>query len=437
MKLEMICTGEEILAGQIVDTNAAWLGNQLMEVGFEMQRRTTVGDRLNDLIEVFQERSEYADIILVNGGLGPTADDLSAQAMAAAMDVELVENQEWRNRLEQWFSQRGIELTESNLKQTRLPQGSIMIENLVGTACGFRVKYKHAWLFFTPGVSHEFKQMVAAQFIPFVQSQTQHEAQVRVTKLLTMGIGESDMAERLERSDWPAGITLGYRSYTPYLELKLIARDVNDEQHQKAISSAEHLLGDALVAYNQETLAAEVHRLLSKSTAKLAIAESLTGGEICSQLVAFAGSSKYLKQGIVSYCNEAKMTLLKVNAHTIEEQTEVSLGCVAQMAAGVALANDKIEIPEFAVATSGIAGPSGGTDERPVGTVMIAVKVGEYVHAQHIAISWGRSRRYIRELTTAVAFDMLRRGIMGLAPVADYGYIKRMDATVDNMNDLS
>ena len=216
MKLEMICTGEEVLAGQIVDTNAAWLGNQLMDAGFEMQRRTTVGDRLTDLVEVFTERSQQADIILVNGGLGPTADDLSAQAMAAAMDVELVENALWLTTLESWFGERNIKLTQSNLKQTRLPAGAVMVDNPVGTACGFRVKYNRAWLFFTPGVPHEFKQMVSEQFIPFVRSQVKTQQAVKVTKLLTIGIGESDMAERLEHCDWPSGLTLGYRSYTPY-----------------------------------------------------------------------------------------------------------------------------------------------------------------------------------------------------------------------------
>jgi len=437
MKLEMICTGEEVLAGQIVDTNAAWLGNQLMDAGFEMQRRTTVGDRLADLKEVFQERSERADIILVNGGLGPTADDLSAQAMAAAMGVELVENKVWRRTLEDWFEQRNIALSESNLKQARLPDGAQMIENPVGTACGFRVKLNRAWLFFTPGVPHEFKRMVDEQFIPFVREQVQSDAQVNVTKLLTIGIGESEMAQRLEHSDWPAGLTLGYRSYTPYLELKLIARDVSESQQQMAIKKAQKILGNGVVALNQETLAAEVHRLLRDTKHTLAIAESLTGGEICSQLVAFAGSSSYLKQAVVSYCNEAKQTLLQVDAQIIADHTEVSLRCVAQMAVGVANCNREIESPTFCLATSGVAGPGGGSDERPIGTVMIAVKAEGSVYAQQIAISPRRSRAYIRELTVAVALDMLRRAILKLAPIADYGYIERVESKIYSLQDLA
>tara|TARA_R110001592_G_scaffold281911_4_gene549538 strand:+ start:10550 stop:11875 length:1326 start_codon:yes stop_codon:yes gene_type:complete len=437
MKLEMICTGEEVLAGQIVDTNAAWLGNQLMDNGFEMHRRTTVGDRLADLVEVFQERSTFADVILVNGGLGPTADDLSAQAMADAMGVELEENPAWRQSLVLWAKERNVDLNPKNLKQAMLPKGSIMVDNPVGTACGFRVKLNRCWFFFTPGVPHEYKKMVLEQFIPFVKSQTKVQAKVEVTKLLCLGIGESDMAGRLEKLSWPAGITLGYRSYMPYLELKLIARDVSKADQAQAISQATKLLGDGIVARNKETLAAEVHDLLTKRTSTLSVAESLTGGEICSQLVAFAGSSHYLKQGIVSYCNEAKISLLNVREDTIADQSEVSLACVGQMAAGVAIVNSKIAASEFAIATSGIAGPSGGTVNNPVGTVVIAVKSGEQIVCQKISFSSKRNRNHIRDLTVAIAFDMLRRAILVLPPIADYSYIERVDSAVYTMQECT
>ncbi len=150
MKLEMICTGEEVLAGQIVDTNAAWFANLMMENGIEVQRRVTVGDRLEDLVAVFQERSQHADVILVNGGLGPTSDDMSAEAMAKAKGESLVENAEWAERLHDWFTRHGREMPKSNIKQAWLPESAVMVDNPVGTACGFRVKLNRAWLFFTP-----------------------------------------------------------------------------------------------------------------------------------------------------------------------------------------------------------------------------------------------------------------------------------------------
>ncbi len=427
MKIEMICTGEEVLAGQIVDTNAAWLGNVLMEQGFETSRRTTVGDRVEDLVDVFKERSQYADIILVNGGLGPTADDLSAMAMAQAMDVELVENTQWSDHLKSWFAARNKILTASNLKQAFLPQGALMVDNPVGTACGFAVKFNRAWLYFTPGVPHEFKEMVRNQFLPFVKSKQLNGQNVIVDKLLTLGMGESAMAERLECLSWPEGVTLGYRSYMPYLELKLIGRDVTEQVRADALQQACDALGDSVVAQHQETLAAEVHRLLLASGKTLAVAESLTGGMISNQLVAFAGSSGYLKQGIVSYCNAAKMTLLNVSEQTIADNSEVSLECVAQMAQGAAKAlGENFAQTDFAVATSGMAGPASPSDTMPVGTVVIGVKFGDQVVCQTLALSSDRSRQYIRELSTAVALDMLRRAILGLAPVANYEYIKRV-----------
>ena len=437
MKLEMICTGEEVLAGQIVDTNAAWLGNQLMDNGFEMHRRTTVGDRLADLVEVFQERSTFADIILVNGGLGPTADDLSAQAMADAMGVELEENAAWREILVQWAKERHVELNPKNLKQALLPKGAIVVDNPVGTACGFRVKLNRSWFFFTPGVPHEYKKMVLEQFIPFVKSQSNSQTKVEVTKLLSLGIGESDMAGRLEQLTWPEGITLGYRSYMPYLELKLIARDVSKEDQDKAILQATTLLGDGIVARNKGTLAAEIHDLLVQRDKTLTIAESLTGGEICSQLVAFSGSSHYLKHGIVSYCNEAKMSLLNVNEQTILDHSEISLACVGQMAAGVARHHSKMAESDYSIATSGIAGPGGGTVDTPIGTVAIAVKAGDEIVCQKIKFSAKRNRNHIRDLTTAIAFDMLRRAILGLFPIADYSYIERVESAVYTMQECT
>lgn len=426
MKIEMICTGEEVLAGQIVDTNAAWLGNCLLEKGLEMSRRTTVGDRLEDLVEVFQERSLYADVILVNGGLGPTADDLSAQAMATAMGVELEEDLRWSEHLKTWFEKRGITLSASNLKQAFLPQGAIMVDNPVGTACGFRVKLNRAWLFFTPGVPHEFKQMVADQFVPFVQSLDESRDNIEVTKLLTLGMGESSMAEALESLKWPFGVTLGYRSYMPYLELKLIGRNISQSDRQVALEQAQRVLGDTVVAHHQETLAAEVHRLLVDAGKTLSVAESLTGGMISDQLIAFPGSSAYLKQGLVTYCNEAKVALLKVSEQTIIEDSEVSLDCVAQMALGAASAlGDGFALSDYSVATSGMAGPATSSESLPVGTVVIGVKAGDKIVCQTLSIASSRSRQYIRELSCAVALDMLRRAILGVPPIADYGYIKR------------
>ncbi|MEI6860257.1 MAG: CinA family nicotinamide mononucleotide deamidase-related protein [Shewanella sp.] len=421
MKLEMICTGEEVLAGQIVDTNAAWFANTLMDNGIECQRRVTVGDRLEDLVAVFKERSHEADIIMVNGGLGPTSDDLSTQAMALAMGVPLVENSEWRTKLEDWFTRHGRVMAESNLKQALLPESAIMIDNPVGTACGFAVKHNRAWLFFTPGVPFEFKRMVIEQFIPFVEQRFSASTPVALKKLLTLGNGESSLADKLAAIPLPDGITLGYRSYMPYIEIKLFARGTTaiDLLPQKG-TEVKALLGNTVVAENVTTLDQEIHNILVNSEFSLSVAESCTGGMITSGLIAFPGSSSYLQHGLVTYSNEAKVKILGVNPQTLDDYGAVSIATVEEMAKGVRNILDS----DYALATSGIAGPEGGSTGKPVGTVAIALATKYGVHSQMLKLP-SRSRELVRTLSTAVAYDMLRRELLGEAVIVDYSSFSR------------
>ncbi|MCG9732311.1 CinA family nicotinamide mononucleotide deamidase-related protein [Shewanella sp. Isolate13] len=421
MKLEMICTGEEVLAGQIVDTNAAWFGNTMMEQGIECQRRVTVGDRLEDLISVFIERSREADVILVNGGLGPTSDDLSAEAMALAKGEVLVENEVWRERLEDWFTRSGRVMALSNLKQALLPESAIMIDNPVGTACGFAVKLNRAWLFFTPGVPFEFKQMVKEQFIPFVKQRFEIAGDVALRKYLTLGQGESSLADALENIALPDGMTIGYRSFMPHIEIKLFARGVEAiGQLDRMETQIRFLLGNAIVADENTSLAEVIHSLMVDSGLSLSVAESCTGGMIASQLIDFSGSSSYLDQGLVTYSNESKVRVLGVKPETLDDHGAVSIATVEEMAEGARAILDS----DFALATSGIAGPTGGTEDKPVGTVAIALATKGGVYSQMIKLP-RRSRDLVRSLSTAVALDMLRRELLGEAVIVDYGTIGR------------
>lgn len=423
MKIEMICTGEEVLSGQIVDTNAAWVANALMDHGIEMQQRVTVGDRLDDLVQVFQERSQHADIILVNGGLGPTSDDLSSLAMAKAKGESLVECAKWRARLEEWFTRNGRQMPPSNLKQALLPESAIMVDNPVGTACGFRVKLNRAWLFFTPGVPFEFKRMVEEQFIPFVKQESDTRVEVEVYKLLTIGSGESVLANQLEELSLPEGLTLGYRSFMPYIEIKLFARGAESiAQLPEVVAVIKQQLGVCVVADNSDSLAKVVHQQLLEQECSLSVAESCTGGMIASNLVAFAGSSGYLHQGLVTYSNESKIKVLGVKSTTLDEHGAVSIATVTEMAQGVrGLLNS-----DYALATSGIAGPDGGTEQKPVGTVAIALATESGTYSQMLKFP-GRSRELVRALSTAVAFDMLRRALLQQAVIVDYGYYHRVE----------
>lgn len=422
MKLEMICTGEEVLAGQIVDTNAAWFANTMMDHGIELQRRVTVGDRLQDLIDVFIERSHYADVIVVNGGLGPTSDDMSALAMAQAKGEDLIENQQWRQSLEAWFAKNNRVMPESNLKQAMLPESAIMVDNPVGTACGFRVKLNRAWLYFTPGVPFEFKQMVSEQFLPFIKQTFSLSEPTAVYKFQTIGQGESALADMLDKLAIPEGITIGYRSSMPYIEVKLFARGEQAIAQLSALTSqVKQLLGNVVVTENIPTLSQAVHELLLLKRKTLSVAESCTGGMIASDLVHFAGSSAYLQQGLVTYSNESKNMLLGVTVKTLAQYGAVSYQTAEEMAAGVR----RLLNGDYGLSTSGIAGPDGGSDEKPVGTVAIALAIREQVYSQVICFP-RRSRELVRQLATAVALDMLRRHLLGEAPIVDYPSYKRI-----------
>lgn len=419
MKLEMISTGEEVLSGQIVDTNAAWFSAAMGELGLELQRRFTLGDRLQDLIDLFLERSKHADLILVNGGLGPTSDDLSAAAAAQAMGVPLQENQLWREHLEDWFHSRGREMPASNLKQCLLPAGAVLVDNPRGSAPGFRIKLNRAWLFFTPGVPTEFQAMVEQQFLPFLRSEFPPPQASGLHKLLTLGHGESSLADRLDALPLPAGISLGYRPSPPHVEIKVFARGASALQAlPSVIASVRHILGAAVVSERFPSIAEEVHTLLREQGKSLALAESCSGGMLASQLVEYPGSSDYLQHSVVSYSNAAKEQLLDVPAATLSSFGAVSLEVAEAMAEGARRVLDA----DFALAITGIAGPDGGSAEKPVGTVVIALADRQQVQVQRLQLSQ-RSRRLVRIMSCAVALDMLRRGLLQQPAIVSYPFL--------------
>ncbi|WP_113720735.1 CinA family nicotinamide mononucleotide deamidase-related protein [Aeromonas salmonicida] len=226
MRIEIISTGDEIVTGLVVDTNAAWLSALLLDQGWQVRRRATVGDNLTDLKTVLQESASRADVVLVCGGLGPTADDLTAQAAAEAFGQPLTLFPEWLATIEARYASRGRPMAQSNAKQAWLPQGCEILDNPVGTACGFVVSQMNSQgrsqLFFTPGVPFEFKQMVREQILPRLKQLAGAQTDTELRRFYSFGISESALSDRLDAAPWPAGIELGYRSAMPLIELKLI-----------------------------------------------------------------------------------------------------------------------------------------------------------------------------------------------------------------------
>ncbi|MDG2089988.1 MAG: CinA family nicotinamide mononucleotide deamidase-related protein [Gammaproteobacteria bacterium] len=432
MKLEMICTGEEVLSGQILDTNAAWFADTMMNQGIELQQRVTVGDRMDDLVNTFIERSKHADVILVNGGLGPTTDDLSAEALALALGEELVEDKDWHLYLLKLFKKMDRKLPANMLKQCLMPASAILIDNTEGTAPGFRAKLNNAWLFFTPGVPYEFKVMVEQQFIPFIEETFQPAQATQLHKLLTLGHGESFLADKLDVMEIPTGITLGYRPSAPHVEIKLFARgNAAIKQLPAFIQNVKDAIGTAVVTENRPSIAQAVHELLLDKKLSLSIAESCTGGMLTNQLIEFSGSSNYLHQGLVTYSNQAKQNILGISNDTLETHGAVSIETAKAMAKNVRALGDS----DYGLATTGVAGPDGGSEEKPVGTVCIALASRQRCWVQTIQLK-NRSRTIVRTMSCAVALDMLRRAILSEESseevIVPYSFIPCTDCLIEN-----
>ncbi|GAA4900828.1 CinA family nicotinamide mononucleotide deamidase-related protein [Ferrimonas pelagia] len=422
MHIEMICTGEEVLSGQIVDTNAAWVAQRLLEHGVEIHSRVTVGDRMDDLTAAFAAAAGRADVVLVNGGLGPTEDDLSGAAIAAAMGIELELHQGWLTTMTAFFERRGRPMANVNRKQAMLPAGAVMIDNPVGTACGFRVRWQGTWFVFTPGVPSELKKMLLDEILPWLVRDYGIAAAMPLHRLLTIGQGESQLAHLLQSIALPEYVDLGYRASLPYIELKLMRRGpVQADAWQALLARIRGEIGDALVGENVVSVAEAVHQQLSERLLTLVTAESCTGGMVASQLVDFPGSSAYLHGGWITYSNVAKQRELNVSERTLVCHGAVSLETAAEMARG---ARERAGT-DLAISVSGIAGPEGGTEDKPVGTVAFALAHQGGVEVQLLRLG-ARERNQIRVLAATVALDMVRRYLLGLPVMADYGYLKRV-----------
>ncbi|GAB1440828.1 nicotinamide mononucleotide deamidase-related protein YfaY [Providencia sp.] len=276
--VEMISTGDEVLHGQIIDTNAAWLADCFFQQGLPLSTRTTVGDNLENLIAVFLERSLHADILIVNGGLGPTSDDLSALAAAKAVGVPLVEHTQWIEVMERYFIARGRVMPETNRKQALLPEGAELVDNPVGTACGFSLVLNDCLLFFTPGVPSEFKVMVNEQILPRVRERFTLPEPPICLRLTSFGRSESSLAKQFDGMSLPDGCVLGYRSSMPIIELKLTgpaSQRLLMEKHWHAIKQG---VSDNIVFEGTEGFAQKIAKQLQERALQIAVSEQFSAG---------------------------------------------------------------------------------------------------------------------------------------------------------------
>lgn len=380
LRVEMLSTGDEVLHGQIIDTNAAWLADYLFQQGMPMSGRETVGDNLSSLIETLQERSHIADVLIVNGGLGPTSDDLSAQAAASACGVELVEHAQWLARMEAYFAERGRPMAASNRKQAQIPANAELLDNPVGTACGFALKLNRCILFFTPGVPSEFKVMVEQQIVPRLRERFTLPSSPLCLRLTTFGTSESDLAAELDGMPLPPDVVLGYRSSSPIIELKLTGPVTQRAAMEQAWERVRQVAGDNTLFEGTIGLPAALTQCLNQQGLKLALSEQFSAGLINLQLQT-EGAPLAGGELLPSHCVETLETTL-ARARSLAELTG------AQLALAVSAMNGN----QVSVA---LHTPKGGIGQ----TV-------RYQAARH-------GLRLRQESVAMLALDMLRRWLNG------------------------
>ena len=407
MKAEIINIGDELLIGQVVNTNASWMATALTLVGVDVVQITAISDKEQAIRNALDEAVTRVDIILMTGGLGPTKDDITKKVLASYFNAEMIFHEPTFKQVKAIFKARHFEVSEVNRQQSLIPEKCTPLFNKNGTAPGMWFEHNNKVFVSMPGVPFETKVMMKEQVIPKLKAFFKLQSIVYKT-VMTTGLGESFLAEKIK--DWennlPGHIKLAYLPQPGIVRLRLTAKGENEQQLRAEIDQqikALHLLIDDLIfGYDDITMEAVIGELLTQKKKTLATAESCTGGYIAELITSIAGSSNYFMGSVVSYSNEAKINMLGVPAEDIEQHGAVSKQVVEAMATG---ACQKLHT-DYAVATSGIAGPGGGTDEKPVGTTWIALATPAGVMSKLFHFGEHRGRN-IRRAALA-ALDMLR-----------------------------
>ncbi|MEI9537109.1 nicotinamide mononucleotide deamidase-related protein YfaY [Enterobacter cancerogenus] len=394
INVEMLSTGDEVLHGQIIDTNAAWLADLFFEQGLPLTRRNTVGDNLESLVNILRERSEHADVLIVNGGLGPTGDDLSALAAATAKGEGLVLHEAWLAQMERFFSERGRVMAPSNRKQAEIPASAELVDNPVGTACGFAVKLNRCLMFFTPGVPSEFKVMVEQQILPRLRARFTLPEPPLCLRLTTFGRSESDLAQSLDSLPLPPGVSMGYRSSMPIIELKLTGPATQKEAMLALWPEVQRVAGESLIFEGTEGLPAQIARTLKDRQLSVTLSEQFTGGLLALQLS--RADAPLLASEVVPFQQE---TLAQTARWASERRVKHF--------AGLALAVGGVEGEHlnFALAT-------------PEGTHALQVKMSITRHSQAVR----------QEVCAMMALNMLRRWLNGKPVASEHGWINVVDS---------
>lgn len=404
---ELLTIGDELLYGQILDTNSQWMSVAMSEAGFKVIRKTTVGDIEDEIIHAFAEAESRADIVLITGGLGPTNDDLTKPCLCKHFVCGLKIHEEALEEVTAFFKSRGRELTEINRQQAALPECCEKITNAVGTAPGMWFERNNKVFVSMPGVPHEMKLMMTNIILPKLKNYFATPTIVHQV-IRTIGLGESFLAEKI--ASWenalPDHIKLAYLPGLGEVRLRLTgigpsATQLHDEI-KNLTGQLQHLISEYIYGYGEEPIEAAVGKILKLKQMSISLAESCTGGYLSHLMTSVPGSSAYFKGSVIAYANEIKMQQLEVNSKTLELFGAVSEETISEMAIGVRRRFNT----DIGIATSGIAGPDGGTPDKPVGTVWIAYSDGNTTVTKKLQLS--RDRILNIRYASMAALNLLR-----------------------------
>jgi len=415
MNIEIINIGDELLIGQVVNTNASWMGEQLSLNGFKVIRFTIIGDAREDILEALSQAENRAEVVLISGGIGPTRDDITKNTLCEYFGTDLEFHEEAYRDIAELFAKRGYEVTELNRLQAMLPAGCVTLPNRSGTARGMWFRKERPGGGVThaismPGVPFEMKEMMLDQVIPELKKIYQPLAILHRT-VMTQGIGESFLAAIIGEweNELPPFIRLAYLPQPGIVRLRLTGTGDRMETLEEAITEEIHkleaLIPEYIYGYDEERLEEVLARMLAARGCTMVTAESCTGGYLAHLITSVPGSSAWFKGSVVAYSNEIKENVLGVQPATLKRYGAVSSETVAEMAIGA----QTLFRTDFSVAISGIAGPDGGTPEKPVGTTWIAIATPDEVSTHHFKFGDNRERNIRR--ASLQAMNLLRKSL--------------------------
>ncbi len=414
MKAELVSVGTELLLGEITDTNAVYLSQHLAEIGVDVFFRHTVGDNLQRIVSVFELALSRSDVIIICGGLGPTQDDLTREAIAKVTGRPLNVDPAAEKHLREFFAARNRVPTPSNIKQASVPEGGQLLDNTCGTAPGVLVEHEGKALIAVPGPPPEMREMFQLQVLPWLLRKQGGDATMLRSRMLRLAdIGESNLVDLIpDILDAQDTTTVAPYASPGEVKLRIATKAASEDEATEALDEMEARLreriGPHIYGIDDEIMEVAVGRLLAERGATLATAESCTGGMIASRVTDVPGASEYFLGGIVAYSNEIKQQLLGVPEQTLIDHGAVSEECARAMAEGARAAHGA----DWAVATTGIAGPGGGSEDKPVGLVYIAVADAE--GSVCLMGNWPGTRDQFKARVSQYALNMLRKRILGM-----------------------